>query len=163
MDYVEIETGFGRIRVNWIDGILNSLRFGELDRRERKSPVKIVAGCTQNEEGDAVVRDLLRYFSGESISVETPVRMDDYTPFQRGVWKAVRDIPYGETRTYGGVGRGLGRPGAARSVGGALGQNPWPVVIPCHRVVGAKGALIGFAYGTGWKSALLELERGTLW
>jgi len=149
--------------VSWFHGILKDLRFGEFARLERKLSVRILEGRAPNGEGDTVVQDLLCYFPGEHVTVECPVRMDDHTPFQRRVWTAVREIPYGETRTYGGISRTLGIPGAARAVGSALGKNPWPIVIPCHRVVGSKGALTGFAYGTGWKSALLELERGSLW
>ncbi len=79
------------------------------------------------------------------------------TPFQRAVWAQIATIPYGEVRTYGQVARALGRPGAARAVGQATGANPWPIAIPCHRVVGA-GGLGGFGGGAALKEFLLHLE-----
>jgi methylated-DNA-[protein]-cysteine S-methyltransferase len=81
------------------------------------------------------------------------------TPFQQQVWALVRDIPRGETRSYGDLARALGRPGASRAVGAANGANPLPLLIPCHRVVGADGSLTGFAGGLPLKRALLAHER----
>lgn len=78
------------------------------------------------------------------------------TPFQREVWDALARIPYGETRTYADVARRLGRPSAVRAVGAAIGRNPLCVVVPCHRVVGAGGALTGYAGGLVRKQRLLE-------
>jgi methylated-DNA-[protein]-cysteine S-methyltransferase len=80
------------------------------------------------------------------------------TPFQQGVWRQLRAIPYGKTLSYGHVARLLGRPGAARAVGGACHANPLLILIPCHRVVGSTGALTGFGAGLAVKKALLELE-----
>lgn len=81
------------------------------------------------------------------------------TDFQRAVWAALRAIPYGETRTYGAVAAAVGRPKAARAVGNANNKNPILIFTPCHRVVGADGALVGFAAGLPVKEALLALER----
>jgi methylated-DNA-[protein]-cysteine S-methyltransferase len=81
------------------------------------------------------------------------------TPFQEGVWKALRDIPHGETRSYGELARALGNPGASRAVGRANGSNPVCLFVPCHRVIGADGSLTGYAYGEEIKRQLLELER----
>jgi len=80
------------------------------------------------------------------------------TPFQRAVWDALRAIPYGETRSYGELARAIGKPGAARAVGAACGANPWPIIVPCHRVIAADGALGGYSAGLKWKRVLLELE-----
>ncbi len=91
-----------------------------------------------------------------------PVALDlRGTRFQRRVWSELLRIPYGRTTTYGKVARALGQPGAAQAVGRAVGANPIPVIVPCHRVVGADGSLTGFAGGLEVKSQLLELE-GTL-
>ncbi len=79
------------------------------------------------------------------------------TPFQRAVWAQIAAIPYGEVRTYGEVAAALGRPGAARAVGQATGANPWPIAIPCHRVVAAQGPG-GFGGGAALKAFLLHLE-----
>lgn len=82
------------------------------------------------------------------------------TAFARRVWAAARRIPRGETRTYGEIARAVGAPGAARAVGRAMGANPVPILIPCHRVVAATG-LGGFASGPAWKRRLLALDRMT--
>ena len=84
------------------------------------------------------------------------------TPFERRVWDALREIPYGETTSYGALAARIGEPGAARAVGRANGRNPIPVIVPCHRVIGADGSLTGFGGGIACKRALLDLERGAL-
>ncbi len=81
------------------------------------------------------------------------------TPFQRLVWDALRDVPYGTTTTYGALARRIGRPKASRAVGLANGHNPLPIVVPCHRVIGADGSLTGFGGGLAAKRLLLDLER----
>jgi methylated-DNA-[protein]-cysteine S-methyltransferase len=113
-------------------------------------------------EGDqraALIADVAGYFAGARARFETDTDTSAYTPFQRDVWGAASAIPYGEVRSYGWVAEKVGRPRGARAVGAALGRNPIPIVIPCHRVVGANGALTGFAYGLRWKAGLLALER----
>lgn len=80
------------------------------------------------------------------------------TPFQIEVWEALREIPWGETISYGELARRVGRPGGARAVGGANGRNPLPVVVPCHRVIAADGGLGGFSSGLPVKRALLRFE-----
>lgn len=82
--------------------------------------------------------------------------------FQRSVWQALTEIPYGETRSYGELACRLGRPGAARAVGAANARNPLPIVVPCHRVIGSSGSLTGFAGGVDIKRYLLELESPQL-
>jgi methylated-DNA-[protein]-cysteine S-methyltransferase len=82
------------------------------------------------------------------------------TPFQQAVWRALQDIPYGETTSYGALARQLGKPQAARAVGAANGQNPLAIVIPCHRVISSTGKLIGYAGGLHVKQALLAFECG---
>lgn len=84
------------------------------------------------------------------------------TPFQREVWDALLEIPYGETRSYGQIAKRVGRPDASRAVGAANGANPISIVVPCHRVIGANGSLTGFGGGVGVKMRLLELEAGSL-
>ncbi len=108
----------------------------------------------------AARRQLGEYFAGERRAFDLPLDVRDGTPFQRSVWLALADIPYGETTTYGEHARRLGRPAAVRAVGAANGRNPLPVVLPCHRVIGASGALTGFGGGLPTKRALLDLERG---
>jgi methylated-DNA-[protein]-cysteine S-methyltransferase len=110
--------------------------------------------------GDAALAaDLKRYFSGEKVDF-SEYRLDpaDATGFQRRVWAAARRIPYGKTTTYGEMAASIGSPGAARAVGGALNANPFPVVVPCHRVVSSAG-IGGFAAGSDLKAKMLLLER----
>jgi len=81
------------------------------------------------------------------------------TPFQKQVWEALREIPYGETRSYGEIAEQIGRQKACRAVGAANGKNPIPIIIPCHRVIGKNGKLTGFALGIEIKETLLRLEN----
>ena len=91
-----------------------------------------------------------------------PLDLGSAGPFARAVWSAARRVRAGRTVSYGELARAIGRPGAARAVGGALGRNPVPLVVPCHRIVGATGALHGFSArgGVATKRRLLELEGG---
>jgi methylated-DNA-[protein]-cysteine S-methyltransferase len=102
---------------------------------------------------------LREYFAGERLAFDLALAMDG-TPFERRVWSALTEIPYGETRSYGELARGLGQPTAARAVGLANGRNPIAVIVPCHRVIGADGTLTGFGGGLERKRILLELESG---
>jgi methylated-DNA-[protein]-cysteine S-methyltransferase len=102
---------------------------------------------------------LRSYFAGELREFDLPLHPRG-TPFQRRVWEALGEIPYGATISYAELAAAVGRPGAARAVGAANGRNPIAVVIPCHRVIGASGALTGYGGGLGRKRLLLDLERG---
>lgn len=106
-------------------------------------------------------RQLARYFAGEPVAFDLPLRPSG-TPFQQAVWAQMRAIPYGEVRTYGDLARALGS--APRAVGTACGRNPIPIMIPCHRVVGGGGRLTGFSGGKGveTKQALLAIEGAVL-
>lgn len=104
-----------------------------------------------------VCSELNAWFAGDLRNFSVPVRLSG-TPFQLAVWEAVAAIPWGERRTYGEIARTIGRPGAARAVGGACNRNPVPIIIPCHRVVGADGSLTGFGGGLDIKARLLERE-----
>jgi methylated-DNA-[protein]-cysteine S-methyltransferase len=101
---------------------------------------------------------LAEYFAGERRAFELPLAPEG-TPFQRRVWEALLRIPYGETWSYGRLARELGSPSASRAVGAANGRNPLAIVVPCHRVVGATGALTGYAGGVEAKEWLLSHER----
>ena len=100
---------------------------------------------------------LRAYFAGELERFELPLSQGG-TDFQRRVWSAVAAIPYGETTTYAALAAGLGSPLACRAVGAANGRNPLPIVVPCHRVLGAAGGLTGYGGGLDRKRALLDLE-----
>ena len=109
----------------------------------------------------AAARQLERYFAGALREFDLPLAPAG-TPFQLEVWEALRRIPYGKTISYGELARRLGRPAASRAVGAANGSNPLPIVVPCHRVIGADGSLTGFGGGIAIKRALLELEGALL-
>jgi methylated-DNA-[protein]-cysteine S-methyltransferase len=104
------------------------------------------------------VRQLDEYFVGERQEFDLPLRPVG-TPFQLAAWRALRAIPYGRTVSYGEQARRLGHPGRARAVGAANGRNPLPIVVPCHRVIGADGSLTGFGGGLEIKAWLLDHER----
>jgi methylated-DNA-[protein]-cysteine S-methyltransferase len=103
------------------------------------------------------IRQLHEYFAGSRTRFDVPLAPAG-TPFQRRVWDAIRDVPYGETITYGELARRCGRPAAVRAAGAATGRNPITVIVPCHRIVGSGGALTGYAGGLDRKRALLALE-----
>ncbi|MCW3049773.1 MAG: ogt [Solirubrobacterales bacterium] len=103
-------------------------------------------------------RQLGEYFAGARTAFDLPLRAAG-TAFEQRVWDELRRIPYGETTSYGALARRLGHPGAARAVGRANGRNQLAIVVPCHRVIGASGALTGYAGGLERKRALLALER----
>ena len=105
----------------------------------------------------AARRQLGEYFAGERTDFDLPLAARG-TAFQRKVWDALRRIEYGTTRSYGQIADEIGAPGAARAVGAANHDNPLAIVVPCHRVVGANGSLVGYAGGLDQKRALLELE-----
>jgi methylated-DNA-[protein]-cysteine S-methyltransferase len=105
-----------------------------------------------------LARKIARYYEGAQVRFSEPVDLGRIGPFGRAVLRATRAIPRGAVRTYGEVARRVGRPRAARAVGQALHRNPVPLLVPCHRVIGAGGRLVGFGSGIGEKQRLLRLE-----
>lgn len=100
-----------------------------------------------------------RYFAGIAVTFDDiPLDIVAGTDFQRAVWSAVSGIPWGKTISYGELARRVKKPGAARAVGQALGANPVPIIVPCHRILAASGGLGGFGAGLDWKRELLRIE-----
>ena len=126
--------------------------------RWRREGIQIRDGNGHNRE---VARELDAYFVGKLRQFSVPLDLRG-TDFQRRVWELLRDIPYGETRSYGQVACTLACPTASRAVGRANGSNPISIVVPCHRVIGADGKLIGYGGGLDRKQALLDLEARVL-
>ena len=118
------------------------------------------AACQDAAYFSDLIADLRRYFSGEPVVFSIAIDIDGAPPFRRRVWQATRNIPWGETRSYGWLAAQAGQPRGARAVGQAMAHNPVPIVVPCHRVVGARG-LGGFGGGLDVKRRLLALEGGT--
>jgi methylated-DNA-[protein]-cysteine S-methyltransferase len=109
----------------------------------------------------AVERQLREYFQGKRTAFDLRLHPKG-TPFQTAVWRALTKIPYGQTRSYGDIAKTVGRPTAVRAVGLANGRNPLPIVVPCHRVIGADGTLTGYGGGLDRKRRLLALEAETV-
>ena len=102
-------------------------------------------------------RELAEYFAGKRKRFEVALSPNG-TPFQRSVWRAISTVGFGETITYGELARRIGQPDAVRAVGAANGKNPIPIIVPCHRVLGADGSLVGYSAGVKTKEFLLKLE-----
>jgi methylated-DNA-[protein]-cysteine S-methyltransferase len=125
--------------------------------------VPVAAARRDDEPGPAsavlarVAEQLAEYFAGTRTTFDVPLDAGG-TPFERRVWDALRTIPYGTTLSYGELARRLGDVRATRAVGAANGKNPIPIIVPCHRVIGANGALTGFGGGLDRKRWLLEHE-----
>lgn len=107
---------------------------------------------------EAAEAQLREYFEGDRTEFDLTLDLRG-TDFQREAWLALADVPYGTTTSYGAQAAAVGRPGAARAIGSANGQNPIPIVLPCHRIIGADGSLTGFGGGLDVKQRLLDLEQ----
>jgi methylated-DNA-[protein]-cysteine S-methyltransferase len=128
--------------------------------QDGRKPKQIESRWERSTSCFADVKAQLReYFAGERLAFDLALVMAG-TPFERRVWSALTEIPYGETCSYGELARRLDQPTAARAVGLANGRNPIAVVVPCHRVIGADGTLTGYGGGLERKRILLELESG---
>jgi methylated-DNA-[protein]-cysteine S-methyltransferase len=146
------------------DGALIRLQFMEGDyatAMEEELEHEGFEFATDERKTARVRGELERYLAGELRAFELPLAPVG-SPWQREVWGALTRIPFGETRSYGEIADELGRPGAARAVGRANATNPVPLVVPCHRVIGADGTLTGFGGGMHLKVRLLEHERRVL-
>ena len=109
----------------------------------------------------AATEQLSAYFRSGRKAFDLPLDFSSGTPFQQSVWQGLLSIAPGHTLSYGDIAQGIHRPTAVRAVGTAIGRNPLSIIVPCHRVVGASGALTGYAGGLDRKAALLRLEGGT--
>jgi methylated-DNA-[protein]-cysteine S-methyltransferase len=153
MRYDEIETAIGPLLAVADDAGLRRIHFPEKGRARRPDP-----GWTRDPRPFARLREqLAEYFAGRRRTFSLDLAPAG-TAFQRATWAALTRIPYGETISYGELARRVGRPNASRAVGAANGANPLPILVPCHRVIGADGSLTGFGGGLPVKRALLELE-----
>ena len=127
-----------------------------------KKPIAPDAAWEERAHPFAELREqLAAYFAGRRQDFDIPLKTVG-SPFQRRVWDALREIPYGETQSYGRLASRIGVPGSPRAVGVANARNPICVIVPCHRVIGADGSLTGFAGGLERKRLLLDLEAGVL-
>ena len=145
-----LTTPLGTLTLEANDRGLSSVRFpdraGPHETRSRDNSILAQAK-----------RELSAYFGGELKQFSVPLDWQG-TDFQQSVWQALTHIPYGETTSYADIARAIGRPSSARPTGGAVGANPLPIIVPCHRVIGSDQTLTGFTGGLNIKIALLELE-----
>ena len=140
-------------------GLVAVLWQGEDGSRVRLAPLDVIAGAPASDILVETGRQLAAFLAGRMERFTVPLDPRG-TPFQRSVWQALIDIPYGATRTYGEIATLLGQPAASRAVGAANGRNPLSIIVPCHRLVGSTGGLQGFAGGLATKRWLLDLEAG---
>src|SRR3954452_11250975 len=149
MNATVYESPVGPLRLEARDGALVALHLNAQPGPENLDD-PVLAGAVEQLRG---------YFAGERTSFELPLETHG-NAFEERVWAALREIPYGETASYGEIARRIGAPGAARAVGLPTGRTPLPIVVPCPRVIGANGKLVGFGGGLPMKRALLDLEQG---
>jgi methylated-DNA-[protein]-cysteine S-methyltransferase len=128
---------------------------------QRHLPDPATYGAPDDGALPAVGEQLDAYFAGQLTSFDVPLHLEG-TPFQLRVWSALREIPYGRTASYGELAARIGRPTASRAVGMANGRNPIAIIVPCHRVVGSDGRLVGYGGGVDRKRRLLALEGALL-
>ena len=143
-----VSSPLGTIELRETNGFLTDLNF-------RSGPP---SGAPSSAVLRAAARELEEYFAGKRVSFDLPLDPAG-TPFQGAVWRALREVPFGETATYGEIARRVGHPAAARAVGAANGRNPISIIIPCHRIIGADGSLTGYGGGLDRKEWLLRHER----
>ena len=123
------------------------------------SATKPSESLERNNVTDLCIRQLKGYFDGIIKKFELPLLMDNYSPFQKEVWQELKKIPYGSTISYKQLAKRLGNPLCIRAAASANGKNPFPIVVPCHRVIGTDGSMTGYAFGTDLKEFLLDLEN----
>ncbi|MBC2850713.1 methylated-DNA--[protein]-cysteine S-methyltransferase [Cetobacterium sp. 8H] len=144
------ETRFGLLKIESNDEYVTAIEFNNPISNNQYQ---------LNDTIKSAFLELNEFFEGKRKSFSFPIKLNG-TEFQKSVWNELMKIPYGETRTYKEIAISIGNPKACRAVGLANNKNPLPIVVPCHRVIGSKGALTGYAYGLNMKETLLKLEKG---
>ncbi len=157
MNYGYVDSPVGRLLVVGDEEAVRRIEFPHDGKPGCPEP-----GWRESIDGpiEKAARQLNEYFCGRRTEFDLPLAPEG-TAFQRTVWRHLQDIPYGETISYGELAKRVGNPKASRAVGAANGCNPLPIVIPCHRVIGANGKLTGFGGGLPTKQLLLSLEATT--
>lgn len=158
-----IRTPAGRITIVCSAAGLREIHLGaEAARLRREARARGVRYVRRPQWTAAARGALQRFVAGGAIPRALPLDLACGTPFQRRVWEATRAVPWGQVASYAEIARSAGAPRAVRAVGNALGDNPVPIVVPCHRVVHSGGSIGGFTSGLAWKRYLLSLEGGQL-
>jgi methylated-DNA-[protein]-cysteine S-methyltransferase len=163
MKFSIIKTKAGWVGIGTEDGAICRIEIGAAKENVLRALVDRGADGPANAKEVAPLIDLVRRAAaGEDVLLNGEVRFVEGTAFQRSVWTALRDIPLGETISYAEMARRVGKPGASRAVGSALGRNPLPILYPCHRVIAADGTIGGFGGGLPMKRLLLNAEGVTI-
>ncbi|WP_163505087.1 methylated-DNA--[protein]-cysteine S-methyltransferase [Fodinicola acaciae] len=152
--HTTIDSPVGPLTLVAVDGQLSGLF---MDQQRHRPPEEFFGEPDDTPFGE-VKQQLTEYFNRERTDFDLPLAMAG-TDFQRTVWTALREIPYGETWSYGELAEHIGRPTASRAVGLANGKNPISIIVPCHRVIGSGGSLTGYGGGIERKRYLLDFER----
>lgn len=147
MYQILIQSPVGPLTLTGTEEVLTKITFGDV-RKGEDAPSPVLAQAAQ---------ELEEYFAGKRREFTVPLAPEG-TDFQRKVWAALREIPYGGTVSYGDIAARIGKPKAAIAVGQANSKNPIPIMIPCHRVIGANGKMVGYTGGLHIKEALLAVE-----
>jgi len=163
--HCQYQLPLGSVFVSSTDTGLFSLILGEHDLESYFRELESKYQCRFSrdpERFEDIYIDLAGYFSGIQMDFNYPLDLRGATPFERDVWNKVRQIPYGQVRSYKWLADQIHHPKAFKAVGRVLGLNPLPILIPCHRVIMQDLSTGGFSAGVGWKERLLRLERGEL-
>ena len=153
MRYTYVDSPIGRLLLVGREGVLTGLYVAD----HEKCRLPAADWVEDVSAFGPVITQLREYFAGERTDFDLEVELEG-TPFQTTVWAALREIPYGETWSYGELARHIGRPTGSRAVGMANGRNPVSIVVPCHRVIGSDGSMTGYGWGTDRKTWLLAHE-----
>jgi methylated-DNA-[protein]-cysteine S-methyltransferase len=146
----------GAMRWSYLDSPIGEFSYALDENGVCAAHFGLVRDATPGD--DQTARQLRAYFDGELTDFDLPLSVTRGSEFERAVWQQMTLIPYGETKSYGAVAAAVGEPGGAQAVGTACNRNPLPVIVPCHRIIGADGKLVGFGGGLERKRILLELE-----
>lgn len=153
-----VPSPIGPLTLAAVDGVLCGVYMAE----HRHAPAFDTLGERDDDILAEAVRQLDAYFAGELTAFDVPTAPVIGTPFQQRVWAALAEIGYGQTASYGDLARAIGQPTASRAVGMANGRNPLSILVPCHRVIGSDGKIVGYGGGADRKRFLLDFERSTL-
>lgn len=143
------ETNIGIIGIRDNGNAITNIYFSQIDNDDNIQETKLIKQC---------FKQIKEYLNKERIDFNLPLNLEG-TEFQKNVWTELRNIPYGETRSYKDIAIAVGNEKASRAIGMANNKNPIPIIIPCHRVIGSNGKLVGYAGGLNIKEKLLNIEK----
>jgi methylated-DNA-[protein]-cysteine S-methyltransferase len=153
MHHINFQSPIGNIEIHYTENGVNYLQFVEGPFKSEFENLDFL--------GFKIVSELEKYFEDSSYKLDLPIDQSSGTEFQQKVWKALLDIPVGETRTYRDIAELIGQPQAAQAVGNANGQNPILLIVPCHRIIGSNKQLVGYR-GELWRKQWLLEHEGAL-